>query len=93
MRPSAGVVGERVKAACAAVRCTIWNLLAGARLRADVRARMRTHVRARGCAMGCAQVRRTNFRSSTRAWVAWSVDVQCDTCQLNIMSAFPKVAM
>ena len=23
---------------------------------------------------------------------AWSVDVQCDTCQSNILSAFPKVA-
>ena len=24
--------------------------------------------------------------------VAWSVDVQCDTCQLNIVSGLPKVA-
>ena len=24
--------------------------------------------------------------------LAWSVDVQCDTCQLNIMSGFPEVA-
>ena len=24
--------------------------------------------------------------------IAWSVDVQCDTCQSNIVSAFPKVA-
>ena len=24
--------------------------------------------------------------------VAWSVDVQCDTCQVNTVSGFPKVA-
>ena len=30
--------------------------------------------------------------AAPRPSLAWSVDVQCDTCQSNIVSAFPKVA-